>query len=254
MIYFPYHTITFHFCIYSLLTINKVISVSIYIFLHYFPPICGNITTNRKGGLVMSWYALFVKTGYESNTKKWLDARYDRALLHCVIPRRKVPEKRGGKEYHVVKTLFPGYVFVQTKMNVHLYYQFKENPFIYRTLNYQNRRDKTFAYEEAWKLDSSAKLCDESELFKEIPVDEMTLVLKLIEQDDIIECSEISFQESGFTVQAGPLKGMESYIKKIDKHKKRAKVLMSLMGTAQLVDLGIEFSSVIPSGHQGEMR
>lgn len=188
----------------------------------------------------MSWYALFVKTGYESSIKKWLDARFDNSLLTSVIPRRKVPEKKDRQEYHVIKTLFPGYVFVETKMNFSIYYTLKENPFIYSSLNYLNNKDKGLLPSDAQQVHLPSHKPDESYFFKEIPRDEMLIVLKLISDSEVIEYSQVTFQESNVIVKSGPLKGMESLIKKVDKHKKRAKVCMNIMGREQLVDFGIE--------------
>lgn len=190
----------------------------------------------------MSWYALFVKTGYESNIKKWLDRKFDQDLLYSLIPKRKVPEKRRSEIVHTVKTLFPGYVFIQADMNYSIYYQLKENPYVYQTLNYRNEKDKCIRlYSHGLDHDQVPHyLVDESQFFKEIPCDEMLVVLNLINESEVIEYSKVYFQESHIVVQAGPLKGMEKLIKKIDKHKKRAKVLLTLMGAEQLIDFGIE--------------
>ncbi|UUZ86374.1 antiterminator LoaP [Paenibacillus sp. P26] len=152
----------------------------------------------------------------------------------------KYPRKKDGKAYDAVKTLFPGYVFIKTTMNFSTYYQFKENPHIIRTLNYLGRKDKSFRTENSPILHMDPGKPDESSFFKEIPKEEMMIVLKLIDDKEIIEYSQISLKESKVVVESGPLKGMESFIKKIDKHKKRAKVLMKMMGAEQMIDLGIE--------------
>lgn len=189
----------------------------------------------------MSWYALFVKTGYESNIKKWLDHKFDHALLYSMIPKRKVPEKRQSEVIHAMKTLFPGYVFIQTTMNYSIYYQLKENPNIYQTLNYRNEKDKCIRIFSDPSLDADQRqLMEEAQFFKEIPSEEMLVLLKLINDSAVIDYSKVYFQESKVVVQTGPLKGMEKLIKKIDKHKQRAKVLMSMMGAEQLIDFGIE--------------
>lgn len=189
----------------------------------------------------MSWYALFVKTGYESSIKRWLDTRFDNNLLHSVIPKRKVPEKKDRTVQHVIKTLFPGYVFIETKMSFSIYYTLKENPFIYNTLNYLNNKDKRSTLPDVQMASvASERPAAESHFFKEIPSEEMLVVLQLINENEVIEYSQVYFQDSKVIVQSGPLKGLESHIKKIDKHKKRAKVLMNIMGREQLVDVGIE--------------
>lgn len=188
----------------------------------------------------MSWYVLFVKSGCESQIKQWLDAKFDRSLLYSIIPKRKVPEKKGGQECHVVKALFPGYIFVETRMNFSTYYQLKENTLIYQTLNYNNLKDRNMKSIDTLLVGNQMETLDESYYFKEIPMEEMFVVLNLINQGDIIEYSQVYLEDSKVIVQAGPLKGMECNIKKIDKHKKRAKVLLTILGTEQMIDFGIE--------------
>ncbi|MWV45374.1 antiterminator LoaP [Paenibacillus sp. HJL G12] len=188
----------------------------------------------------MAWYVLFVKSGFESQVKHWLDARFDGNLLYSIIPKRKVPEKKRGQEYHVVKPLFPGYVFVETKMNFSTYYRLKENSLIYQTLNYNNLKDRNMKSIDTLLIDNQLEKLDESYFFKEIPMEEMFVVLNLINQDDTIEYSQVCVDNSNFVVRAGPLKGMERFIKKIDKHKKRAKVLLTILGAELLIDFGIE--------------
>jgi transcriptional antiterminator NusG len=117
----------------------------------------------------------------------------------------------------------------------------KENPNIYQTLNYRNEKDKCIRIFSDPSLDADQRqLMEEAQFFKEIPSEEMLVLLKLINDSAVIDYSKVYFHESKVVVQAGPLKGMEKLIKKIDKHKQRAKVLMSMMGAEQLIDFGIE--------------
>ncbi|MBT2288308.1 antiterminator LoaP [Paenibacillus albidus] len=189
----------------------------------------------------MSWYVLYVKSGSESQIKKWIEAKFNRSQIYSVIPKRKVPQKKAGQEYDVVKPLFPGYIFVETKMNFSTYYQLRENPLIYQTLNYNNLKDRNMRSFDTILIDGQAETLDESYFFKEIPMEEMFIVLNLMQSNDIIEYSQVCIEDSKVIVKSGPLKGMERFIKKIDKHKKRAKVLLTILGSELLIDFGIEF-------------
>ncbi len=69
----------------------------------------------------------------------------------------------------------------------------------------------------------------------------MSIILKLLNNYDQIDFSQVYTQDFKVYVESGPLKGMEGIIKKIDKHRRRVKVLVSLMGDERIIDLGIEF-------------
>lgn len=71
----------------------------------------------------------------------------------------------------------------------------------------------------------------------------MSPLLRLLGNTDIIAYSKIHLENSEVYVNSGPLKGMEGQIKKVDRHKKRAKVLIKFMDSEKLVDLGVEILS-----------
>lgn len=71
----------------------------------------------------------------------------------------------------------------------------------------------------------------------------MSPLLRLLGNTDIITYSKIHLENSEVYVNSGPLKGMEGLIKKVDRHKKRAKVLIKFMGSEKLVDLGVKILS-----------
>jgi len=190
----------------------------------------------------MNWYIFFVKTGEEHFVKDWLNKSFDRETLYSMAPKRIVPEKKNGEVKRVTKNLFPGYIFVKTAMNFSTYYSIRKHSKIIRMLNYLNKEDRTCE-----RMVSSRNLSTdlqqntvEEHFFKKIPEEEMSIILKLLNHDEHIDFSQIYTQESKVYVESGPLKGLEGIIKKIDKHKRRAKVLVSLMGDERIIELGIE--------------
>ncbi|MCY9761951.1 hypothetical protein M5X06_17125 [Paenibacillus alvei] len=87
----------------------------------------------------MGWYALFVETGSEDIVQKCLKLQFCQKDLYSCVPKRLVPERREGEFYSVVKTLFPGYLLINTKMTPSIYYELKKIPKYYRML-----RNSTF--------------------------------------------------------------------------------------------------------------
>ncbi|MBY9078353.1 antiterminator LoaP [Paenibacillus sp. CGMCC 1.18879] len=201
----------------------------------------------------MAWYVIFVKTGKESMVKNYINKYFDSSKVECVIPRRKVPEKKMGETHNVIKPLYPGYVFIRTSITFSIYYQLCKAPYIYKFLNYLNPRDKQFSghsHMKQVKRDSANlpilrfdELISEALYFKQIPDEEMSIILNLLNQEGVIEYSKVYIEGTKIHVVSGPLTGKEGIIKKIDKHKNRAKILLSMVNTAVLVDVGIELIS-----------
>ncbi|PWU67368.1 antiterminator LoaP [Gracilibacillus dipsosauri] len=174
----------------------------------------------------MDWYALFVESGKEEEVQKNLKLNFDNTILDSVIPKRKIPERRSGKVYHVKRYLFPGYVLVKTNMNSYIYHKIKKIPNFYRLVNRGGYYSK-----------------NTGETFTKIDEEEIIPLLKLLSKDDIIDFSKVYIENSKVLVKSGPLKGMEGIIRKIDKRKNRAKILLNFMGREKTIDVGIEVLS-----------
>lgn len=159
----------------------------------------------------MYWYAIFVETGSEDNVKKCLSYHFNRNTLYSVVPKRKLPEKRSGKFYDVFKNLFPGYVLVYTDMNNSTYHLIRSIPKVIKVL-----RDAIILEEE------------------------ITPILQLICNNDVIDYSSIHVENSKVFVKSGPLKGMEGIIRKVNPHTKRAKIMLNFLGKPHFIDVGIE--------------
>ena len=164
----------------------------------------------------MNWYAIFVKTGEEENVRQYFDYHFNQLDYKLFIPKKKINERKNGKVYCVVKTLFPGYVFIQMVMDIKLYYIIKYIPKVYKILNYTD------------------------EFYSKIDNEEMQMILNLTDDNNIIGYSKILVENSKIFIKSGPLKGLEGFIKKIDKKKSRLKIALNLMGTERIVELGIE--------------
>jgi len=164
----------------------------------------------------MNWYAIFVKTGEEDVVEKYIDYYFNKSQCHLLIPKKRINEKRKGKLYSVVKTLFPGYVFINADMNINMYYIIKKLPKVYKILNESN------------------------EFYSRIQDYEMEPILQLTKKNDIIDYSKGFIKNSKVYIEEGPLKGLEGLIRKVDKRKCRAKIALDFMGSEKLVELGVE--------------
>jgi len=163
----------------------------------------------------MQWYALFVKTGEEENMRRYLEVLLPDTEMKVLIPKRKLLERRKGRTYECIRTLLPGYVLIKTEMDVIFYYKLKTMPGLIRVLR------------------------DESDPLQ-IPEHEISVILALTNQGDVIEFSEIYHEGDRIKVRKGPMQGLEGIIESYDHRKKRLKIRLEILGQVKKVDLGAE--------------
>jgi transcriptional antiterminator NusG len=60
------------------------------------------------------------------------------------------------------------------------------------------------------------------------------------DKEQIVRMSEGIIENSEIIVTSGPLKGLEGYIRKIDRHKRKAWLELPLFGGMQRVEVGLE--------------
>lgn len=166
-----------------------------------------------------SWYAIFVETNQEEAVQQELNQRFDASVLRAVVPKRRVPEKRGGIVYHVAKNMFPGYVLVHSQLTDDIYYQLKNVPGIYRVVHNGKHFNK-----------------DDCKIYPP----EIEPIIRLLGNGDTLEYSAVCLINSRAFVTSGPLKGFEEIIRKIDPRKNRAKISLNFLGKEKLIDVGIK--------------
>jgi transcriptional antiterminator NusG len=161
----------------------------------------------------MYWYAIFVETGYEETVQQYLI--YNFPGLYALIPKRFVPEKKDGKFKKVVKKLFPGYLLIRAELDDAMFQKMKTIPHLIKILGY------------------GAK-------YPPIAEAEIAVILRLINNDGIIDYSKVFIENSRIQVKEGPLKGLDGLIVKVNKHTRRVKIKLHFLGEARMIEVGIE--------------
>lgn len=179
-----------------------------------------------KGLLTLKWYAIFVESGKEEVVQKYLKLYFNEQSLMSVVPKRLVPEKKAGIVYNVIKNIFPGYVLIKTEMTNEMFHKIKKIPGSLRLVN-----------------NGSYYSQDEGTYYSSIDEKEITLILQLMGNGEVVDYSKVYLENSKVIVEAGPLIGLEGIIKKVDRHKNRAKILLTFMGVEKTIDVGIEILS-----------
>jgi transcription termination/antitermination protein NusG len=167
----------------------------------------------------MSWYAMFVETGFEEevclNIDKLKILGIGDIQYNLLVPKRKIYERKQGTRKTVVKKMFPGYVLLETDKINEFYLHVRGIPHIIKFLK-------------------------SSYYFLEVSLKEITQIVSMTDNKGLINISQALVINDKIQITEGPLFGREGIIKKIDKRKGRAKVEFTINSNSLLIDLGID--------------
>ncbi len=82
-------------------------------------------------------------------------------------------------------------------------------------------------------------------LYSNLQQEEVQFLKTFGGEEQIVEMSEGIIENSKVMVMSGPLIGKEGYIKKIDRHKRRAFLEMPMFGRVQKIQVGLEIVAKI---------
>lgn len=135
----------------------------------------------------------------------------------CYVPRREVMRRVEGEWVTTRETLFPGYLFVETKEIRRVMDSLARIPAFTRVLGVSDERVVPLSPDEvAW----------------------LTALMKPL--DKVVEMSVGVIEGDRVMVTSGPLKGHEALISRIDRHKRAAYLDMRMFGRAKTIKVGLE--------------
>lgn len=167
------------------------------------------------------WYILFTRTGREEKAEQLLKNQLDSNIFMPFIPMLQTIFKYSGRVKKELKPLFPGYVFIESdipsleiiKITRNIVSASKD---IIRFLKYEDTGD--IAMKEH----------------------ERNMLLRLCNDDRYVESSNGIIVGSRVYVKKGPLMGLESIIRKINRHKRQAIIELEFMGDVRQVTVVLE--------------
>ena len=167
------------------------------------------------------YYVIQVAAGTEDRVEEQVKVMVDDGLYHsCFHPMRRMKKKFRGEWKDVHEKLLPGYVFITSDCVQELYRELENVPAFTRMLGKDGEQFIPLSEHEA----------DWLERMIESPGKDME-----------VQLSQVSVSESDVvTILSGPLKNMEGCIKKIDLHRRMAKVEVDFMNRKTVIHLGIE--------------
>jgi len=180
-----------------------------------------------------NWVILFVRTGSEEKLICVLKEKLNAGEYQPFLPVKEMSRRSRGVIRKERKLLFPGYVFIQTDI---------ESSSIAERLN----SDLTGMIGDKWHEDIYSILHN-GDNKKDVAVREKErLYWKRLFDSDFCVTGSIGFIDGDMIrIKSGPLTGMESRIKKINRHKREAVVEMEVMGAVREVRLMLEIVAKI---------
>lgn len=162
------------------------------------------------------WYVIQVRTGTEENICVQCKKTIPKPILeHCFIPHYEEKRKIQGKWKTLQRVLFPGYVFVIT-----------------------DEIDKL--HDKLKNVIGMTRLIGSGDDVVPLTNQEISLLLSFGGEKQLIEMSEGIIVGDQIIVNSGPLQGKEGYIRKIDRHKRKAWLEIPFFGAMQTVQVGLE--------------
>lgn len=162
------------------------------------------------------WYVMQVATGREHRIKARCEARIPGDVLgKCFIPMYESKKKIDGRWNIEEKILFPGYILFTTEDIDTLRCCLKD-------------------------VDGLTRVLGCGDVMVPLADSEVAFLERFMDEEDIVRMSEGIIENSRVIIQQGPMMGLEGYITKIDRHKRKAYLEMELFGRTQKVEVGLE--------------
>ena len=162
------------------------------------------------------WYVLQVRTGTEESIRLQCRSNIPEAVLErCFIPYYEEKKRIRGEWTIQKKVLFPGYVFVVTEDLNHLYDSLKT-------------------------VIGLTKLIGTGKEIVPLTEEEKDFLLGFGGEEQVVKMSEGIIEGTKIIVTQGALMGKEGYIKKVDRHKRKARLELEMFGRMQEVVVGLE--------------
>ncbi len=171
----------------------------------------------------MFWYVLFVQTGREHKIENFLKEQLDSNLFIPFVPLQETLFRIAGTVKKELKPLFPGYIFVESELT--------SQEFI--------RRTSTLLY-ASHMIVGLLKYSDTEIAMRE---SERRMLLSLCNDGHCIESSSGIIEGTRIYITDGPLKGRESIVKKVNRHKRLAWIEMEFMGELRRIGISLELVS-----------
>ena len=170
---------------------------------------------------MVNWYVLMTRTGQENKAKEEISNSWIMKTASPFIPMKESYFRRAQQLKKEKEIMFPGYVFVETEI--------PESEFIACTLDYIKKSRLILKLLRYGDSNEIAVRENESRFLK-----------NLLNDNKCIEFLEGIIEGDKIVITNGAFQGLESVIKKINRHKMQAMIEVELFGTIRTMTIGLE--------------
>lgn len=171
------------------------------------------------------WYVIQTIVNKEKRVKEKIE-KLKIEKLRALLPLRKLCIRKKGELHWDLKSLFPGYFFINKKLQL-------------------------TDIKNISRLNGVIRILSNSKKPVQVPTSDMELILSMINEQDQIPESRIFYKNDRVVVKAGPLMNMEGRITSVDKRKKRITIRLPFFNTYKNVQFSFE---VIESVNQSQIK
>ena len=198
----------------------------------------------EKGGRRMAaqWYVAQVASGKEASTARLCERFVGTPVCEaCFAPECEVMWKTGGQWELKRKLLFPGYLFFVTKDVDALNDELRKIPAMARLLGAPcDGATSDVASSAVTDNGTVVRSWRERSAFMPLTADERDWFLAFSDAAHVVRMSEGVIEGDTVKVTRGPLVGREGLIRKIDRHKRRAYLEVTMFGRTIPASVGLE--------------
>lgn len=173
-----------------------------------------------------NWFVFYVQTGAEYKACEFLNKLFNQEESVAFVPQVEIVIKNSKSIRKELRPMFPGYVFTDSILD--------EKIFVDRAYTYARFSSCIFYL-----------LGDGNINYLKLSGDEKRFLLSFCNNEYIVEDSKGFIVGDKVFVTSGPLKGMETAIKKINRHKKRAEIELMWFGDLRQVSVALEIVSKV---------
>lgn len=164
-----------------------------------------------------NWFVVQVFRGFEDIFVNRLNFSDD---YNVFTPKQALILKRKDRIVKILKPLFPGYIFISTDLDFSKF--------------------KRFYQQHISCIDGCIKILKYNDEIDALMPYEREFIERFINSENIIDSSIGFIEGERIRIIEGPLVGNETFIKKINRHKRTAIIEIVLFGQVQSIELSCE--------------
>lgn len=185
------------------------------------------------------WYVIQTRTGHEDQVCEVCSSRLEkRGIRKIFVPKIELKKKYHGEWQMVKRPMYPGYIFMSVSEDEAKAEDVDKYSEIQYPITGQSSTDLLFL--DLKKIPYLTKMLGTDRVVVALEESDVLRVKSFIGDGDVAELSIGIIEGDKVKIFEGPLKGKEALIKKINRHKRTAKIETEFLGEKRIIEVGLE--------------